>query len=74
VEIVFPVCDRGLVTRLREEILETYWRDNVKARMLHADGSYERLAPDPGEEPLDAQEWFIAYHQRKAAAEKEGRG
>ncbi len=74
VEIIFPVVDQGIVRRLRDEILATYLRDNVKARRMHADGSYERVRPASGEEPLNAMEWFIAYHQEKAAAERESRG
>lgn len=74
VEIIFPVVDQGIVRRLRDEILATYLRDNVKARRMHADGTYEHLCPAPGEEPLDAMEWFIAYHQEKAAADRESRG
>jgi polyphosphate kinase len=73
VEIIFPVRDRAIVRRLREEILATYMRDTVKARRMHADGTYEHIAPADGEEPLNAMEWFIAYHQKKATAERGGK-
>jgi hypothetical protein len=32
----------------------------VKARRLHPDGTWERLSPGEGEEPLNSQEWFVA--------------
>jgi polyphosphate kinase len=50
VELIFPVEDRDLRRRIREEILEAYLGDSVKARTMYADGTYKRLrkrsAPD----------------------------
>jgi len=60
VETLFPVDDPGLVRRLRDEILGTYLADNVKCRLMAADGSYKRPRPEPGQEPLNSQEWLIA--------------
>jgi polyphosphate kinase len=45
-EVVFPVQDPGLATRLREEILAAYLKDNVKARLLQPDGRYVRAPKD----------------------------
>ncbi len=42
-EVVFPVQDAQLAGRLREEILGSYLKDNVKARVLGADGEYRRV-------------------------------
>ena len=41
------MCDEAAKRRLRDEILEGYLRDNVKARILRPDGLYER-APKTG--------------------------
>jgi polyphosphate kinase len=41
-EVVFPVVDAALKRRLREEILDSYLHDNLKARLMNPDGSYER--------------------------------
>ncbi len=41
-EVVFPVIDPALKRRLREEILGSYLRDNLKARLMNPDGSYQR--------------------------------
>jgi polyphosphate kinase len=42
VEVLFPVKDTKLVSRLRDEILEVYLADSVNSHELHADGSYHR--------------------------------
>lgn len=42
-EIIFPVADAACRRRLIG-ILKTYFADNVKARVLRADGSYEPVA------------------------------
>jgi polyphosphate kinase len=60
VEILFPVQDPGIKARLRDDILETYLADTVKARLMHGDGSYERVAPAAGGEPLESQARLIA--------------
>jgi polyphosphate kinase len=42
VEVVFPVKDTRLVSRLRDEILEVYLADTVNVHEMHSDGSYQR--------------------------------
>jgi len=42
VEVVFPVKDPRLVSRLRDEILEVYLADTVNAHTMQADGTYRR--------------------------------
>ena len=46
-EAVYPVLDPALAERLRVEILGSYLKDNVKARLLQPDGRYVR-APKNG--------------------------
>jgi polyphosphate kinase len=46
-EVMFPILDAELATRLRKEILGAYLADNVKARLLQPDGRYVR-APKTG--------------------------
>lgn len=65
-EVVFPVLQPESSRRLREEILETYLKDNVKARLLRPDGSYTR-APKEGR-PCSAQDEFIALAQAQRTA------
>jgi polyphosphate kinase len=42
VELMFPVYDERVKKQLKD-ILEAYLRDNVKARVLRSDGSYDRV-------------------------------
>jgi polyphosphate kinase len=42
VEVMFPVRNPALRNRVLGEILHAYLRDNDKARILQADGSYAR--------------------------------
>jgi polyphosphate kinase len=60
VEILFPVQDRGVLRRIRDEILPIYLNDNMKTRLLHADGRWEHIWPGEGQESLNAQEYFVA--------------
>ena len=57
-EVLFPVEDEKLAKRLREEILGSYLRDNVKARMLQSDGEYIRVEQQG--ERFNAQEYLMA--------------
>jgi polyphosphate kinase len=60
VEVLFPVSDPVLVRHLREEVLAVYLRDNVRARRMRADGSYERLRPADGAPSVDSQATLLA--------------
>jgi polyphosphate kinase len=71
VEILFPVLDAGIRRRIRDEILPTYMADNMKTRVLAADGSWTHIWPGDGEEALNAQEWFVARARETAIDESE---
>jgi polyphosphate kinase len=58
VEVVAPVKDAGLRKFLKDVLLDSYLRDNVKARELQPDGSYARVRPQEGEESFDSQVFF----------------
>ena len=57
-EVVFPVQDHHLAGRLREEILASYLKDNVKSRELQSNGDYERV--EQVGEPFNAQEYLMS--------------
>ena len=70
VEIAFPVEDAGVKERILDEVLGTSLADNVKARILRADGQYERVLPGTqgtSVAPLRSQERFMALARRVAA-------
>ena len=61
VELVTPIDDPRLKKHLKE-VLDLCLRDNVKARRLLPEGSYERVAPVDGEETLDSQARFLSLY------------
>ncbi|NJN16070.1 MAG: polyphosphate kinase 1 [Oscillochloris sp.] len=54
VEQVFPLEDPNLVQYVRENLLDVYLNDNLRARVLEPDGTYRRIHPGDAE-PLDSQ-------------------
>ena len=62
VEVAFPIEDAGLRDRIVDEVLATQLADNVKARILKADGSYERVAAHAP--VVRSQERFMALARR----------
>ena len=67
VETVFPIEDRTLVQRVREELLHAYLHDNMRARILGPDGIYTRVQPAPGELVIDSQAMFAIGRDRPDA-------
>lgn len=59
VEILAPVRDPGLADSLADGLFNLLLADNTTARVLHADGRYERLYPREGEEAINAQICFL---------------
>ena len=66
VEILFPVEDPAIVRRLRDEILDVYLRDNVKAR-LHA-GRRHLRARSPGRGRGGARQPGVVHRARRRPA------
>jgi len=64
VETVFPVVQPGMVEHV-DEILDWFWKDNVKAQVMQPDGSYALRTLAPGEAPFDAQAEFLADAQQR---------
>lgn len=67
VETAFPVVSPG-VREHTDEILDWFWRDNVKSRVMQADGSYCPIVRTNGEPAFDAQAEFLADSQRRRKA------
>jgi polyphosphate kinase len=59
VEVVFPVENPNHIHHLRENVLGAYLRDNLRARVMQPDGTYQRLTPKDGKDGLDVQEWLM---------------
>ena len=58
VEVITPILDPDIRQYLKEEVLASYLRDQVNARMLQPDGSYKRVSTRtrPG---FDSQMHFV---------------
>jgi polyphosphate kinase len=63
-EILYPIEDTELKTRIIDEILVTYLNDNVKARLMQPDGSYVRVTPKEGAKLLRSQSALIAIARK----------
>jgi polyphosphate kinase len=62
VELLAPIEDPRLRKHLKEEVLDVCLRDNVKARRLQPDGSYERVRVVEGDERVDSQSQLINHY------------
>ena len=61
VETLFPIEDPTLRVAILERVLKPQLAETVNARELQSDGTYTRVAPEPGEPPFDSQAWFITH-------------
>ncbi len=58
VEVLAPVNDPEIRKYLKDQFLVSYLKDNVKARELRQDGTYQRAVRQPGESDFDSQMSF----------------
>ncbi len=76
IEVVFPVEDGNLRERVIRDVLGVSLGDNVKARFLHADGSYHKATQLNGAKPHRSQRDFVrlaeAGERRVAVSKKNG--
>jgi len=62
IETIFPVVRPGMKEHV-DEILDWFWKDTVKAKVMQPDGTYKLR--ETSEPPFDAQDEFIAESQRQ---------
>jgi polyphosphate kinase len=63
VEVLFPILDRRIISYLRDDVLEIYFKANKKVRLMQPDGSYQFLTASAEAASIDPQDWLIQYHQ-----------
>ena len=68
VELAFPLEDPKLVRYVRDEVLATYLSEVVKARHMHADGTYSRDPRHTNRREMNSQEWFIKQSSKRSDA------
>jgi polyphosphate kinase len=61
VEVLFPIEDPSLKELLLGQVLRPHLADNQKSWELLADGSYRRIEPAAGEDPMDSQQWLLEH-------------
>ena len=61
VEVLFPVPDPRLRRLIIDKMLNVHLNDTVKARELMPDGSWKRVKPIEGKEPINSQQWLIDH-------------
>ncbi|HEV7365533.1 MAG TPA: polyphosphate kinase 1 [Gemmatimonadales bacterium] len=66
IEVMFPVEDSRLKSRLTGEIFQIVLSDNVKARQLNSDGTYSRLVPAEDEIRVRSQTIFQTLARESA--------
>lgn len=59
IEVVFPIEDGNLRERIISEVLALPLQDNVKARLMRADGTYELTLPKRGQAQHRSQMEFV---------------
>ena len=73
VELMFSVDDAAHKTTVLNA-LRAMFRDNVKARCLRPDGSYERKTPQAGEPPFRVQQHLQEEARRRALLARDRAG
>ncbi len=69
VEVVCPIQDPTLKRHLRDTVLEALLSDTHRAWELQPDGSYLRVRPPEGVEPLDSQRFLLDWYSKHTALE-----
>jgi polyphosphate kinase len=65
IEVVSPVNDPALKKYLKDVLLDAYLRDNVRARALRGDGTYQRIPTSDRKEKFDSQAFFAEKTARQ---------
>jgi polyphosphate kinase len=60
VEVLCPVIDADLRRALRDIVLDAYLRDNSRAHVLRADGTYQPVSAPDGQPPFSAQDFLLS--------------
>ena len=68
VEVVFPIEQEEHIHYLRDKMLDTYLKDNTRARLMQADGTYTRLKPTGDNKGIDVQEFFMSNSKANHSA------
>jgi polyphosphate kinase len=65
VEVIYPVEDIRHIRYIRDQVLETYLKDNVKARIMKSDGDYEFIQPQDSQDIVESQQVFMDFRTKQ---------
>ncbi len=65
VEVLFPLENIDHIRYLRDKVLDTYLKDNMRARIMQQDGTYARLKPPGADHAVDVQEYLMSHFRGK---------
>ena len=65
-----PVENPQLIHHLHDEVLAIYLSDNVKARRLLADGTYEPIKAKSEQMAFNSQAWLIGHRPTHTQADE----
>ena len=61
VEVLFPVEDQDMIRHIRDDVLDIYLQENIKAWRMQSDGKYERIKGSEKDSLIDVQSWFLKH-------------
>jgi polyphosphate kinase len=63
VEVLFPLENTDHVRYVRDKVLDTYLKDNARARVMQEDGTYVRLKAPSEDKAVDVQEFLMNHYK-----------
>ena len=67
VEVVFPIENQHFIRHIRDDILENYLRDNLRARVMQPNGRYKRKKVPDSEAGTDVQQLLMQMEKSHEA-------
>ena len=69
VEVLCPIAEPELKRHLRDIVLEAVLADTDRAWSLNRDGSYSRLAPPEGVQPINSQQVLLDWYTSRSVTD-----
>jgi polyphosphate kinase len=66
VEVITPLHDAAIKRHLRDVVLEALLNDTHRAWNLQTDGTYTRVTPAEGIDPLNAQQFLLEWYPKNS--------
>ncbi len=70
VELMFPIEEPSMIESIKKDVLDAALTDTSRARVLQSDGTYRRITPKDGEEPVDSQQLNMSGRIKSAGSKR----